>query len=375
MRPPPAPPASGLPRIYLAGPIASVGEAARGGFQACNRRTIDALLARSVDVHALPYPHPKARGWRKMAEYTIGFLSLYGQLLRCRPGSLLHITAVGAHFIYNEWPLVWLAQRRGCKVIFDVRAGAAQMLYESGGRLFRRVYRGTLRRADEVMVEGEAFVPFLQGLIGRAPVYLPNHLDVEHLPARAPVERAARPERPTILYIGRIVEEKGIGIVIDACRALVDAGQPVRLQVAGDGEPAYLAALQERAQGLDVQWFGPRRADEVLALFRAADFFLFPTAHVGEGQSNALTEAMACGCVPIASDHGFNAAVIERAGVTLPPGSPGAAYAGAVQDIWCGPGRWSALSAAASQRARSRFATGPVVDQLVAHYRRLAATV
>ena len=151
------------------------------------------------------------------------------------------------------------------------------------------------------------------------------------------------------------------------------AGQPVRLQVAGDGEPDYLSALRRQAEGLDVQWLGPRRADEVLALFREADFFLFPTSHVGEGQSNALTEAMACGCVPIASDHGFNAAVIEQAGTTLPPGSPGAAYASAVLEIWLTPGRWTALSAAASQRARSRFATGPVVRQLVEHYRRVAA--
>ena len=181
-----APPrtAPDLPRIYITGPIASVGEAARGGFQACNRRTIDALGALGVDVQALPYPHPKVRGWRKMAEYMGGFLALYGRVLRCRRGSVLHITSVGAHFIYNEWPLVQLARLRGCKVIFDVRAGAARMLYERGSAMFRRVYRRTLLDADEVMVEGEAFVPFLGGLLGRAPVYLPNHLDVEHVPAR-----------------------------------------------------------------------------------------------------------------------------------------------------------------------------------------------
>jgi hypothetical protein len=34
-----------LPRVYLCGPIAAAGEAARGGYQACNRRSLEALRA------------------------------------------------------------------------------------------------------------------------------------------------------------------------------------------------------------------------------------------------------------------------------------------------------------------------------------------
>lgn len=362
---------AGLPRVYITGPIAASGEAARGGYQSCNRRTIDALSARGVDVQALPYPHPRAHGWRKMSEYLIGFLGLYGQILRCRRGSILHITAVGAHFIYIEWPLVQFGRLRGCRVIFDVRAGAARMLYEGGHGLFRRVYRSILASADEVMVEGEAFVPFLGSLLGRPPVLLPNHLDVDALPARPAADALPESGPLALIFVGRIARQKGVDIALEACRSLQSAGLAVRLQLVGDGEPDYLASLRRQAEGLDVQWLGSRPPDEVLAMLRKADFFLFPTFHFGEGQSNALTEAMACGCVPIASDHGFNASVIGPAGVTLPPGSPGSAYAREVLEIWRAPGRWSVLSAAAVERARSRFSTGPVVDRLMARYRAL----
>ncbi len=370
-----------LPRIYLCGPIAGVGEPARGGFQACNRRTIDALRLRGVDVVELPFPHPKVGGWRKWVQYATGFLALYARVLRCERGSIFHLTALGSHFTWFVWPLAQCARLAGCTLVFDIRAGVAQRNYDAGGALFRAVYAHSLRSADEVMVEGETYLPFVTAIVGRTPYYLANHIDVEALPARqAPGSVAARlPEAPaprrvlTIVHVGRLVPEKGIGIVVDACLALQAAGEAVRLRVAGAGEPAYLEQLRAQARDLDVQWLGPQPSAKVLELFAEADVFLFPTSHHGEGQSNALTEALACGCVPIASAHGFNAEVIGTAGVTLPPGSPAQAYADAVRHLWHTPGAWDEASRAARQRAGERFATGPVVERLVDQYRRLAA--
>lgn len=362
-----------LPPIVLTGPIALTGEAARGGFQACNRRTIEALRERGHDITAWPYPHPRARGVRKLAEYVAGFLGLYARAARCRSGTIVHITAHGAHFAALEWVLLQIARMRGCKVNFDIRAGVAHRLYQQGGGFYRRMYAHTLRSADHVMVEGEAFVPFVTEITGQAPSYFPNHIDVDVLPRRAAPTSAEAPSPMRLVYVGRIVPEKGLGVVIDTCRALVSAGERVHLSIAGDGTPEYLDHLKRQAEGLDVDWLGPRTSPEVLQLFLASHFFLFPTSHVGEGQSNALTEAMACGCVPVASDHGFNAGSIADCGATLRPGSRGADYANVVLGIWRTPGRWAELSRVARERVEARFATGPVIDRLVEEYRQLVA--
>ena len=44
------------------------------------------------------------------------------------------------------------------------------------------------------------------------------------------------------------------------------------------------------------------------------NFFIFPSTHSGEGQSNSLIEAMCAGLIPIASDNGFSKDVLGNCG-------------------------------------------------------------
>lgn len=360
--------ATPLPRVCLCGPIAEAGAAARGGYQACNRRSIEALRHAGIEVVALPYPHPHARGWRKQIEYALGFLRLYGRVLGCERGAILHLTALAAHFVYNEWPLLQLARLRGLRIVYDLRAGAGQTQYEARGAFYGWTFRSCLRSAHELLVEGEALRPFIERVARRAPLHLPNHIDTDVLPWRRTT--SALPAAPTIAYVGRIVAEKGIETVLETARLLRRRGLEVRLLVAGDGDADYLNRLHEMSREIEVRWLGPLSSMAVLALWREAHFFVFPTRHVGEGQSNALTEAMACGCVPIASRHGFNQAVIGAAELTLPSDADAAAYAAAVRQLW--PAAWPALSLRVQQRARDRFSTATALRTLLGVYRRAA---
>jgi glycosyltransferase involved in cell wall biosynthesis len=361
--------AEDLPPLYLCGPLGDAGEVARGGFQSCNRRTIDALRENGFDVRPLPFPHPRTRGLRKWIEYSLGFLHLFGQVLRCQRHAIVHITALSGSFMYLEWVIVQLARLRGCRVIVDLRAGAVRSQYHGRGPHYRAVFRATLRLADQVMVEGEALVAFVESASGRTPTYLPNHIDVRGIEARSATELL--PIAPTVAYIGRLTPEKGLDTVLDACQRLRESGVATRIWIAGDGDASYVQGLRERHGALDAEWLGPLPSAQVLELFHRAHFFVFPTRHVGEGQSNALTEAMACGCVPIASRQGFNEAVIGQAGVTLHVSAGADDYAEQVSAIWRTEGRWRDLSIAAQRRVRESFATELVVRTLVSHYQRL----
>jgi glycosyltransferase involved in cell wall biosynthesis len=119
-----------------------------------------------------------------------------------------------------------------------------------------------------------------------------------------------------------------------------------------------------------MDWAGALPGARIMELLREAHFFVFPTRHIGEGQSNALTEAMACGCVPIASRHGFNEAVIGDAALTLPVDAIAATYADVVESIW--PTRWAELSQRMQRRVRERFSTTAAVRTLLGVYRRTA---
>jgi glycosyltransferase involved in cell wall biosynthesis len=361
--------ATGLPPIYLCGPIARAGEAARGGYQACNRRTLEALRAAGADVRPLPFPHPRSRGPRKMIEYALGFIALYGRVLKCPRGAILHLTALSVYFIYLEWVIVKLARWRGCRILFDLRAGAGLINYEERTAIYRRAFDATARTAAMCFVEGEELLPFVSRSSRRPTYHFPNHLDTARIPPR---RDAALPAAPTIVYAGRIVPEKGVETLLESCRALSESGMTPEIAVAGDGDPVYLALLRERFADLPVRWMGPLQSHEVLELFARSHFFVFPTRHFGEGQSNALTEALACGCVPLVSRHGFNASVIGTTGVVFDPSASAADYAAEMAAIWGSPERWRELSSQARRRGAQLFSTRPVITRLIGHYRAMA---
>ena len=360
-------PTSDLPRVYLCGPIAGPGETPRGGYQVCNRRSIEALRSAGIDVRPLYYPHPHAGGWRKVLGYVAGFVRLHVQVLGCERGSILHITTLGGRFIYSEWPLMQLARLRGMKLVYDRRAGASHLHYAARGPWYRWLFRSSLEMSDELMVEGEAMMPFIERLSRRRAHYLPNHIDTDALPARDSAAEAL-PDAPTLVFVGRVVPEKGIDVLLEAARTLQEGGMGVQVCVAGDGDADYLKLLRLASAGLNVQWLGPLQSEAVLALMRSAHFLVFPTRHVGEGHSNALTEAMACGCVPVASRHGFNEAVIAEAGLTLREEARACDYAAAVASVW--PARWPELSERTQRRARERYSTRAALGTLLDVYRR-----
>jgi glycosyltransferase involved in cell wall biosynthesis len=78
------------------------------------------------------------------------------------------------------------------------------------------------------------------------------------------------------------------------------------------GEGTEKLALPANARGLG------RRSD-VADLYAAADIVL-STSAFGEGFSNALTEGMSAGLIPIATDVGDASAIVGKTGAVLAPG-------------------------------------------------------
>lgn len=351
--------------VYFCGPIAEVGAAARGGYQACNRRTIAALRQAGIVVVTLPYPHPTTRGTEKILDYGVGFQQLVYDLFRCKPRSVVHITALYKHFIYIEWLLVMLVRFKRCRIIYDIRAGSMLWHYEQRGWLYRRVFASTLRCADRIMVEGEIYSSLVETLTGRSPVYLPNHVEMPDALSRNRARCTS--VAPCMIYVGRVTRDKGIEVALDAVRDLANAGNSCRMLVVGDGDRMYLERLRQQYADCSVDWRGPLPSDQVTAALCDAHFFVFPSRHPGEGHSNALTEAMAMGCVPIASENGFNRSVVGDTGVILPLEATGGSYAEAIHQIWT-TSKWEELSKRAATRVTDRFTTSRVVSILTQEY-------
>ena len=93
----------------------------------------------------------------------------------------------------------------------------------------------------------------------------------------------------------------------------------------------------------------------------------------GEGFSNVLAEAMACGVPCVATDSGDSGEIIGRAGTVVPAGDPTALAAGWGALLALDPEARRSLAAAARERIVANYDIGAVVGRYVALYEEVVA--
>lgn len=111
-----------------------------------------------------------------------------------------------------------------------------------------------------------------------------------------------------LIYVGRLIEEKGVQTILQALGYLRDAD--CRLTIVGDGD--YRAPLQAIAKELDidsrVQFLGTRA--DVPELLAASDVFVH-LPDCAEGFGIAVVEAMASGLICVCGDRGALPEIVE----------------------------------------------------------------
>jgi glycosyltransferase involved in cell wall biosynthesis len=175
------------------------------------------------------------------------------------------------------------------------------------------------------------------------------------------------------LNVARLSPQKGLHHAIDALpRILATHPRAHLLSVGAQDHREWLDDLRrrsaERGVAGHVHFLGPRR--DIPDLLRASDVFLFPSLF--EGLGLALIEAMASGCVCVASAVGPIAGIVRDGvdGLLVPPGDA-AALARAVLEAMSDAARRRMLAASAKETAARRFDPGAAADRLEAIYERV----
>jgi glycogen synthase len=155
--------------------------------------------------------------------------------------------------------------------------------------------------------------------------------------------------RPRIVYIGRLVRQKGVETLVQAARRLRTAGAHVL--VVGDGPRRRALETAIRRHGLGervrITGFVPHR--EIPAILRHADVFCLPSLY--EELGSALVEAMHAGLPVVASHVGGIPDALGPAGRLVPAGDP-AALAAALDALLCDRAEAARLSRLARERVR-----------------------
>lgn len=169
---------------------------------------------------------------------------------------------------------------------------------------------------------------------------------------------------PIILFLGRLVREKGIETFIRTIRELRRRGLPVRPLVIGSGP----AGPEMKSKIGKAHFLGHLEGKQLGRAIASADILFNPS--MTEAFGNVNLEAMAAGLAIVSADVGSARALIDhgRSGILCEPNVE--TYASAIEQLAGDPRRREALGRAAAASA-AMYRWPIVLDRVVSQYREL----
>jgi glycosyltransferase involved in cell wall biosynthesis len=221
---------------------------------------------------------------------------------RTKP-DIVHInTSLVKRAIARDVLLVGAARKLGKPVVLHVHGGP----FAAGEFEWWHLGKNMLNQANKVIVLSEREK---EAILERIP-----ELDIEVLPNAVPVDEIPETERgrhaKNIVYFGRIDANKGLDQIVEACAALKEKGFEFRFNCYGTGPQGreFIDQMLE-VLGDDFHYGGVVTGADKWRALAENDVFLLPSKY--EGLPMALLEAMAAGCVPVVSNVGSIATVVE----------------------------------------------------------------
>ena len=183
------------------------------------------------------------------------------------------------------------------------------------------------------------------------------------------------PERPYVIFVGRITRQKGVPVLLRAAASLDPSAQLVLCAGAADtqelGEEVASLVAELQASRTGVLWIPEMLPKpEIIQLLTHALAFVCPSVYEPLGIVNL--EAMACSTAVVASRVGGIPEVVDDrvTGLLVPPDNP-AALADALNLLLRDPGRAEAMGQAGRERAVTEFSWETVAAQTVTLYESL----
>jgi glycosyltransferase involved in cell wall biosynthesis len=237
--------------------------------------------------------------------------------------------------------------------------------------------RRAIRDADAVTAISSYTIGLVQDVYDRSVELIPFGATVP-IPERVPAVVPFPPFR--LLFVGRLVERKGVRYLLDAVAMARASGADVIADIVGEGPIRPSLEAHARTLGLEgaVRFHGFVPHDALVRHYRDCHALVLPAVLDEKGDVEGLgvviIEALAYGRAVIASAAGGITDIVEhdRSGVLVPPGDAGA-LAKAILALASDPERVRRLGRAGRARVEERFGWESVIASLKTLYTRLAA--
>lgn len=227
--------------------------------------------------------------------------------------------------------------------------------------------RTAAKCADEVIVLSRNVQQYFRDTYGRETRFIPNGIErSEQIPARVITEKYGLEKNGYVLFLGRIVPEKGVHYLVEAFRQLDTDKKLVIAGGASDSHEYYAQIREAAAEDPRIVLTGFTQGEELAELYSNAYVYVLPSDL--EGMPMSLLEAMSFSCCCLTSDIPECVQVTDDHGMTF--------HKGDVQDLLSkliellnSPDKVYQMQSQAADYIINRFSWESVVDQTLALYK------
>ncbi|MGQ4648632.1 glycosyltransferase [Lyngbya aestuarii] len=228
--------------------------------------------------------------------------TVYQAAWLAREVRLKRITHLHAHFGTVATSVARLASHFA-GIPYTFTAHAKDIFHES---VEAEDMKRKLSDAATVITVSDYNLEYLQQTYGTAAAHVQriyNGLDLTQFSYKSPLHRP-----PQIISVGRLIEKKGVPILIDACAILASRGCNFSCKIIGSGslEPSLREQIQQLGLQSIVEIIGSRPQNEVFEQVQKAAVFAAPYV-IGrdgnrDGLPTVLLESMALGTPCVSTD-------------------------------------------------------------------------
>jgi glycosyltransferase involved in cell wall biosynthesis len=242
--------------------------------------------------------------WAKVLRLVTGPFTFAWLIVRRRP-QIVHLNSTLDNKAFWRDAIYFLiAYGLGCSVVNQLHGGSIELMGAADG-IKRRLVRWVLNKTDAVIALSNKMSSELEDQLNLHRItIIPNAVDTRDYRS---IERTPFGEKITrVIYMGRIVREKGLFEAVDAIGALWQQREfsGIELLIAGSGAADSELAHYIRKRGLEkrIKLVGPVFGLEKIKFLKHGDVFLFPSYH--EDLPYAILESMAAGSPVLATRVG-----------------------------------------------------------------------
>ncbi|WP_371069582.1 glycosyltransferase [Sediminibacillus sp. JSM 1682029] len=289
------------------------------------RNQVEALRKRGLDIDVAAITEPGMRKHQLLKKYSAWMIRI--GLISLRKGKGYQL--IHAHYIFPSGLFgLWFKKRFGTKLIVTCHGGDLDKMAKKGKFFFQQTKR-ILQHADHIVAVGETLKQEMldRYQVDAGKVTVLNMGVNRQIFTPVPKPQAKRmlgleKDRIQLLYVGNLIEAKGLMELLSAYQQLKQTFDQLELHLIGAAkQPEFLERIEEkidREDIPDVTIHGPKGQQEVADWMAASDIFIIPS-HM-EGFGLVALEAMSCHTPVVGSNVGGLAHLLKGgAGILVQP--------------------------------------------------------